>query len=81
MNWTDIYPMIAVVAMFGAVIGANYKFTQNMRNDLKTDMLEHKEEMEKIDKRWIVLFEKFHIFDKDMEKFRTRREINKKNEN
>ena len=44
-------------------IGAAYIFAKDIKTEIKTDMQE-------INLRWANLFEKFHILDKDMEKFR-----------
>ena len=59
------------------IIGAMYIFTRDIKADsksIKTDMKEQmskfEDRMETIDTRWASLFEKFHILDKDMEKFR-----------
>lgn len=44
----------------------NYKI-DSIRIELKEDMKEYRKEIEKVDKRWISLFEKFHMLDKDVE--------------
>ena len=52
------------------IIGANYLFVRDVRTDLKEQMSKFEDRMETIDARWATLFEKFHILDKNMRKFR-----------
>ena len=69
------------VGIVCTIVGATYVFSRNLRKDVKEDIDGFRKEMredidrfekrmEIIDSRWASLFEKFHILDKDIERFR-----------
>ncbi len=82
MSWT-ITDWVGLIGTVGipviiAIITGLYILARNARKDinyqidsirieLKEDMREYRKEIEKVDKRWLSLFEKFHILDKDVE--------------
>jgi hypothetical protein len=66
MDWVQCLTII--VSFAGLVLYLHKEHRENMQNSNK----EHKESLEKMESKWIVLFERFHIFDKDVEKFRVK---------
>lgn len=80
---SHLWEMLGIGA---TIIGANYLFVKDVRtdlkehiskveDDLKEQLTDFKNRMETIDMRWASLFEKFHILDKDMEKFRIQHKV------
>ena len=77
------------ITIIGAILSGMYKFSSDIKHELKKDMEKFEARMEKFDARmekldaevredrkeinarWIALFEKFHILDKDLEKFKS----------
>lgn len=71
MDWTQCLTII------GSTIGAVTGLFLITRKDMQLMDKNHREDMKDFEKRWTAadirwaaLFEKFHILDKDMEKFR-----------
>ena len=69
MDWT-IFATLSAFAV--AIIGANYKFTNDVRQDIKadvkSDLKEFKEKMEKSDQRWESLLRELHSHDKRIDR-------------
>jgi hypothetical protein len=76
VDWTQTLTIIATV--IGAVF-AFYKLTLDeiiiLRENMSNMDTNHRDDM----KMWAALFEKFHILDKDMEKFKVKFDSNNKN--
>jgi hypothetical protein len=62
MGWDQCLTIIITT------IGAAGSFFWITRSDMQKMEANHREDM----KQWAVLFEKFHILDKDVEKFRVK---------
>jgi hypothetical protein len=67
MDWYQILTL--VISMFAAAYYV-VSHTNNLVSTFKADLREDQKEDRQ---RWGALFEKFHILDKDVEKFRVRR--------
>lgn len=69
--------LIHVAAFIGTIIAATWaiiRHTDFMMKELKQEI---KEDFLRSENRWAALFEKFHILDKDVEKFRLKYEKKK----
>lgn len=69
MDWT-IFATLSAFAI--AIIGANYKFTKDIKDDLKTDMHRFESKfdakIEKSDERWESLLKELHSHDKRIDR-------------
>lgn len=73
MDWT-IFATLGgfAFATTGAIIGANYKFTKDIRDDLKSEISEFKNKFDlytkETDKKWYDLLKEIHFHDKRIDR-------------
>lgn len=62
----DLTLFTSLSAFAVAIVGANYKFTRDIRSNLKADISAFEKRMEESDKRWLTLLTDMHRVDKDV---------------
>ena len=76
MTWADRLTIIGATIV---IVGFIWVLHRDHKEDIKKSEEWYREDKKESDQKWTVLFEKFHIHDKDIEKFRIHRKDSNKN--